>query len=104
MSRSSTDQSTPDTYIPYRLEGLVFALIQLLSIIVLMSQVAWQVILLFFVVLAISIWLGGYGSYLWFELECPSGLKAVDNDRVLVLDEGLAMLCCNSISLQTQLR
>ncbi|KAL2569510.1 hypothetical protein AAZV13_18G131400 [Glycine max] len=89
MSRSSTDQSTPDTYIPYRLEGLVFALIQLLSIIVLMSQVAW---------------LGGYGSYLWFELECPSGLKAVDNDRVLVLDEGLAMLCCNSISLQTQLR
>jgi len=33
--------------------------------------------------------LGGYGSYLWFELECPSGLKAVDNDRVLVLDEGM---------------
>ncbi|QCD83409.1 putative ABC transporter C family member 15 [Vigna unguiculata] len=60
LSRSSTDQSTVDTDIPYRLAGLVFALIQLLSIIVLMSQVAWQVILLFFVVLAISIW---YQSY-----------------------------------------
>ncbi|CAJ1935619.1 unnamed protein product [Sphenostylis stenocarpa] len=60
LSRSSTDQSTVDTDIPYRLAGLVFALIQLLSIIVLMSQVAWQIILLFFVVLAISIW---YQSY-----------------------------------------
>ncbi|XP_061355474.1 putative ABC transporter C family member 15 [Gastrolobium bilobum] len=60
LSRSSTDQSTVDTDIPYRLAGLVFALIQLLSIIVLMSQVAWQVILLFFVVLAISVWYQAY--------------------------------------------
>ncbi|RVW90888.1 ABC transporter C family member 3 [Vitis vinifera] len=42
LNRSSTDQSTVDTDIPYRLAGLAFALIQLLSIIVLMSQVAWQ--------------------------------------------------------------
>ncbi|KAJ1401992.1 P-loop containing nucleoside triphosphate hydrolase [Sesbania bispinosa] len=60
LSRSSTDQSTVDTDIPYRLAGLVFALIQLLSIIMLMSQVAWQVILLFFAVLAISIWYQAY--------------------------------------------
>ncbi|KAK7399976.1 hypothetical protein VNO78_11174 [Psophocarpus tetragonolobus] len=60
MSRSSTDQSTVDTDIPYRLAGLVFALIQLLSIVVLMSQVAWQIILLFFVVLAVSIWYQAY--------------------------------------------
>ncbi|XP_027342453.1 putative ABC transporter C family member 15 [Abrus precatorius] len=60
LSRSSTDQSTVDTDIPYRLAGLVFALIQLLSIIMLMSQVALQVILLFFVVLAISIWYQAY--------------------------------------------
>ncbi|CAI8617007.1 unnamed protein product [Vicia faba] len=60
LSRSSTDQSTVDTDIPYRLAGLVFALIQLLSIIVLMSQAAWQVILLFFVVLAISVWYQAY--------------------------------------------
>ncbi|KAF7839827.1 putative ABC transporter C family member 15 [Senna tora] len=60
LSRSSTDQSTVDTDIPYRLAGLVFALIQLLSIIILMSQVAWQVILLFLIVLAISIWYQAY--------------------------------------------
>ncbi|KAA0034219.1 putative ABC transporter C family member 15 [Cucumis melo var. makuwa] len=56
LSRSSTDQSTLDTDIPYRLGGLAFALIQLLSIIILMSKVAWQVFPLFLVVLAISIW------------------------------------------------
>ncbi|XP_028771314.1 putative ABC transporter C family member 15 [Neltuma alba] len=60
LNRCSTDQSTVDTDIPYRLAGLVFALIQLLSIIVLMSQVAWQVILFFLVVLAISIWYQAY--------------------------------------------
>nr|POE85288.1 abc transporter c family member 3 [Quercus suber] len=38
LSRSSTDQSTVDTDIPYRLAGLAFALIQLFSIIILMSQ------------------------------------------------------------------
>ncbi|TXG56119.1 hypothetical protein EZV62_017432 [Acer yangbiense] len=42
LNRSSTDQGTVDTDIPYRLAGLVFALIQLLSIIFLMSHVAWQ--------------------------------------------------------------
>lgn len=56
LLQSSTDQSTVDTDIPYRLAGLAFALIQLLSIIVLMSQVAWQVFLLFLAVLAISVW------------------------------------------------
>ncbi|KAI3847319.1 hypothetical protein MKW98_022452 [Papaver atlanticum] len=56
LNRSSTDQSSVDTDIPYRLAGLAFALIQLMSIIILMSQVAWQVILLFVVAVAISIW------------------------------------------------
>ncbi|XP_075660090.1 putative ABC transporter C family member 15 [Castanea sativa] len=60
LSRSSTDQSTVDTDIPYRLAGLAFALIQLLSIIILMSQVAWQVFLLFLAVLAISMWYQDY--------------------------------------------
>lgn len=60
LNRSSTDQSTVDTDIPYRLAGLAFALIQLLSIIVLMSQVAWQVFLLFVSILAISIWYQAY--------------------------------------------
>ncbi|XP_023512595.1 ABC transporter C family member 3-like isoform X2 [Cucurbita pepo subsp. pepo] len=43
LNRSSTDQSTLDTDIPYRLGGLAFALIQLLSIIILMSKVAWDI-------------------------------------------------------------
>ncbi|RAL53348.1 hypothetical protein DM860_007020 [Cuscuta australis] len=60
LNRSSTDQSTLDTDIPYRLAGLVFALIQLLSIIVLMSQAAWQVFIIFLVILPISVW---YQSY-----------------------------------------
>ncbi|KAJ6356387.1 hypothetical protein OIU78_004484 [Salix suchowensis] len=60
LSRSSTDQSTVDTDIPYRLAGLAFALIQLLSIIILMSQVAWQVFPIFLVILGISIWYQAY--------------------------------------------
>ncbi|KAL2903563.1 ABC transporter C family member 3 [Bienertia sinuspersici] len=60
LSRSSTDQSTVDMDIPYRLAGLVFALIQLLSIIFLMSHVAWQVFLIFVAVIAISCWYQAY--------------------------------------------
>ncbi|KAF3431103.1 hypothetical protein FNV43_RR25833 [Rhamnella rubrinervis] len=60
LSRSSTDQSTVDTDIPYRIAGLAFAVIQLLSIVVLMSQVAWPVFLLFLAVLAISVWYQAY--------------------------------------------
>ncbi|CAN6450107.1 unnamed protein product [Victoria cruziana] len=60
LNRSSTDQSTLDTDIPYRLAGLVFALIQLLSIIILMSQVSWKVFLVFLVVISICIWYQGY--------------------------------------------
>ncbi|KAL1808203.1 hypothetical protein DCAR_0727609 [Daucus carota subsp. sativus] len=60
LNRSSTDQSIVDTDIPYRLAGLAFALIQLLSIVVLMSNVAWQISILFLVVLAISVWYQAY--------------------------------------------
>ncbi|PKI77038.1 hypothetical protein CRG98_002541 [Punica granatum] len=60
LNRASTDQSVVDTDIPYRLAGLVFALIQLLSIIILMSQVAWQVFILFLVILGISMWYQTY--------------------------------------------
>ncbi|MCD9642461.1 hypothetical protein HAX54_029292 [Datura stramonium] len=60
LNRSSTDQSIVDTDIPYRLAGLAFALIQLLSIVVLMSNVAWQIFFLFLLVLAISMWYQAY--------------------------------------------
>ncbi|KAJ8569684.1 hypothetical protein K7X08_006261 [Anisodus acutangulus] len=60
LNRSSTDQSIVDTDIPYRLAGLAFALIQLLSIVVLMSHVAWQIFFLFLLILAISVWYQAY--------------------------------------------
>ncbi|XAR64442.1 Xenobiotic-transporting ATPase [Bertholletia excelsa] len=60
LNRSSSDQGIVDTDIPYRLAGLAFALIQLLSIIILMSQIAWPVFFLFLAILAISFW---YQSY-----------------------------------------
>ncbi|CAD6231298.1 unnamed protein product [Miscanthus lutarioriparius] len=51
---ASTDQSTVDIDIPYRLAGLIFALIQLLSIIFIMSQIAWPILFLFIVIISIS--------------------------------------------------
>uniref|UniRef100_A0A0D3EXH8 ABC transporter C family member 13 n=1 Tax=Oryza barthii TaxID=65489 RepID=A0A0D3EXH8_9ORYZ len=60
LNRASTDQSTVDTDIPYRLAGLIFALIQLLSIIFIMSQIAWPIFILFIIIIAISTW---YQSY-----------------------------------------
>ncbi|KAL1557812.1 hypothetical protein AAHA92_08352 [Salvia divinorum] len=53
--RSSTDQSTVDTDIPFRLAGPVFAIIQLLSVVLLVCQVAWQISFIFVRVLAVSI-------------------------------------------------
>ncbi|OQU86955.1 putative ABC transporter C family member 15 isoform X3 [Sorghum bicolor] len=54
LNRASTDQSTVDIDIPYRLAGLIFALIQLLSIIFIMSQIAWPILFLFIVIVSIS--------------------------------------------------
>lgn len=68
LHQSSTDQSIVDTDIPYRLAGLAFALIQLLSIIVLMTVVAWQVFFLFIIILVISIWYQASKSYLSVDL------------------------------------
>ncbi|XP_042048659.1 putative ABC transporter C family member 15 [Salvia splendens] len=60
LNRSSTDQSIVDTDIPYRLAGLAFAIIQLLGIVALMCQVAWQIFFLFLVVFVVSIWYQAY--------------------------------------------
>ncbi|CAL4956364.1 unnamed protein product [Urochloa decumbens] len=54
LNRVSTDQSTVDIDIPYRLAGLIFALIQLLSIIFIMSQIAWPIFFLFIIIIFIS--------------------------------------------------
>ncbi|CAN4123940.1 unnamed protein product [Withania somnifera] len=60
LNRSSTDQSIVDTDIPYRLAGLAFAVVQLLSIVVLMSNLAWQIFFLFLLIIAISVWYQAY--------------------------------------------
>ncbi|KAM0947029.1 putative ABC-type xenobiotic transporter [Dioscorea sansibarensis] len=75
LNRSSTDQSTVDTDIPYRLAGLVFALVQLLCIIVIMSSVAWPVIVVFIIVLAISYWYQNYYTSTARELARMVGIR-----------------------------
>ncbi|KAH9614566.1 hypothetical protein KSS87_015012 [Heliosperma pusillum] len=60
LNRASTDQSAVDTNITNQVGLFVFSLIQLIGIIVVMSQVAWQVILIFIPVAAISIWYQQY--------------------------------------------
>ncbi|XP_027369176.1 ABC transporter C family member 3-like isoform X2 [Abrus precatorius] len=60
LNRASTDQSAVDTDIPYQIGSFAFSLIQLLGIIVVMSQVAWQVFFVFIPVIAVSIWYQQY--------------------------------------------
>lgn len=60
LNRASTDQSTVDTDIPYRLGGLAFAVIQLLGIATIISLVAWQVFIVLIPVTAISLWYQHY--------------------------------------------
>ncbi|KAL9260626.1 ABC transporter C family member 3-like protein, partial [Drosera capensis] len=56
LNRASTDQSAVDTDIPFQVGGFGFALIQLLGIVGVMSQSAWQVFVIFMPVVAISLW------------------------------------------------
>ncbi|KAJ1392542.1 P-loop containing nucleoside triphosphate hydrolase [Sesbania bispinosa] len=60
LNRASTDQSAVDTDIPYSIGSFAFTMIQLLGIIAVMSQVAWQVFIVFIPVIAISIWYQQY--------------------------------------------
>ena len=56
LLKASTDQSALDTDIPYEIASFVFHVIQLLGIIAVMSQAAWQVFVVFIPVIAVSIW------------------------------------------------
>nr|GEX66823.1 ABC transporter C family member 3-like [Tanacetum cinerariifolium] len=60
LNRASTDQSAVDMQIPYQVGSFVFAIIQLLGIIAVMSQCAWQVIIVFIPVAGMCIWLQQY--------------------------------------------
>ncbi|KAK3199943.1 hypothetical protein Dsin_023358 [Dipteronia sinensis] len=57
---ASTDQSAVDLNIPYQVGAFAFSMIQLLGIIVVMSQVAWQVFLVFIPVIAMCLWYQQY--------------------------------------------
>ncbi|KAI5605002.1 hypothetical protein BDE02_01G322400 [Populus trichocarpa] len=60
INRVSTDQSAVENRIPYLIGALAFSVIQLLGIIAVMSQVAWQVFIVFIPVIAACIWYQRY--------------------------------------------
>ncbi|RWR86222.1 ABC transporter C family member 3-like protein [Cinnamomum micranthum f. kanehirae] len=53
---ASTDQTDVDLSIPNQMGSVAFSVIQLIGIIAVMSQVAWQVFIIFIPVIAICIW------------------------------------------------
>ncbi|KAF7140622.1 hypothetical protein RHSIM_Rhsim06G0227200 [Rhododendron simsii] len=57
LNRASTDQTAVDLNMPTIFGAFAFAIIQLLGIIGVMSQVAWQVFIVFIPVIATCIWL-----------------------------------------------
>ncbi|KAK4714982.1 hypothetical protein R3W88_020889 [Solanum pinnatisectum] len=60
LNRASTDQSAIDLNVPFQVGSFAFTIIQLIGIIAVMSQVAWQVFIVFIPVIAICIWLEQY--------------------------------------------
>uniref|UniRef100_A0A7N0TXW9 ABC-type xenobiotic transporter n=1 Tax=Kalanchoe fedtschenkoi TaxID=63787 RepID=A0A7N0TXW9_KALFE len=60
LNRASTDQSAVDLNIPYSIAAFAYSMIQLMGIIGVMSQVAWQVFIVFIPVIAASIWCEQY--------------------------------------------
>ncbi|KAJ9563312.1 hypothetical protein OSB04_008472 [Centaurea solstitialis] len=60
LNRASTDQNAVDLTIPNAVGVFVFAVIQLLAVIAIMSQISWQVFLVFVPVIASCIWLQQY--------------------------------------------
>lgn len=60
LNRASTDQSTVDLNMVSLVGQFAFAIIQLLGIIFVMSQVAWQVFIIFIPIIAICLWLQKY--------------------------------------------
>lgn len=76
LLQASTDQSEVDTGIPLQLGSFAFAIIQLLGIIAVMSQVGWQIILIFIPVIGVSFW------YQVIILYVPFFLNILTNDLI----------------------
>ncbi|XP_058074504.1 ABC transporter C family member 3-like [Magnolia sinica] len=60
LNRASTDQSEVDADIPFHIGSCAFSFIQMLGIIAVMSQVGWQVFIVFIPVIATCIWYQQY--------------------------------------------
>ncbi|XP_047061267.1 ABC transporter C family member 3-like [Lolium rigidum] len=60
LNRASTDQSEVDTSIANKMGSVAFAIIQLVGIIAVMSQVAWQVFVVFVPVIIACLWYQRY--------------------------------------------
>ncbi|KAJ0103692.1 hypothetical protein Patl1_03990 [Pistacia atlantica] len=60
LNRASTDQSAVDMNVPMQIGGFAFGIIQLLAIIIVMSQVAWQAFIVFIPVISTCIWYQQY--------------------------------------------
>ncbi|KDP39246.1 hypothetical protein JCGZ_01003 [Jatropha curcas] len=60
LNRASTDQSAVDMRIPYQVGSVAISMIQLLGISAVMSQVAWQVFIVFIPAIAACIWYQQY--------------------------------------------
>lgn len=55
--QASTDQTAVDLTISNAVGVFVFAVVQILAVIAIMSQISWQVLLVFIPVIAICVWL-----------------------------------------------
>ncbi|XP_078158698.1 ABC transporter C family member 3-like isoform X1 [Carex rostrata] len=60
LNRASTDQIEVDIIIPWQIGSYAFALIQLFGIIAVMSQVVWQVFVVFIPMIALCLWYQRY--------------------------------------------
>ncbi|RZC74143.1 hypothetical protein C5167_049623 [Papaver somniferum] len=75
LNRASTDQSVLDLELPMRVGWCAFSIIQILGTIAVMSQVAWQVFVIFIPVTGICIWYQQYYTPTARELARLSGIQ-----------------------------
>ncbi|CAI0400520.1 unnamed protein product [Linum tenue] len=75
LNRASTDQSVLDLEIGQRLGWCAFSIIQILGTIAVMSQVAWEVFVIFIPVTAVCIWYQQYYTPTARELARLSGIQ-----------------------------
>ncbi|GFY92067.1 multidrug resistance-associated protein 9 [Actinidia rufa] len=75
LNRASTDQSVVDLEMAHRLGWCAFSIIQLFGTIAVMSQVAWEVLVIFIPVTAICIWYQRYYTPTAIELARLSGIQ-----------------------------